>query len=301
MDSGLFGDGSISVDWYGIEGVTGLQPRVLLLGKLSAKDYGIGAVVQISAEVSVGEMGGAYSYIGTSTPQPYVLNWVKQQFVQENPPPANEAVWDVRLPILLSPSVIEGIEERRQGKDFSILVDTRILLVDGGEPKGPRTKTYYGTHPTRSAQDTIRISQSDWALVLERWERGVGIPILLPLTSVEPNPEQSEIVRHLKAARQKIDGGDYSGSFECSRKALELLRSQSEATQPLPKEIKDRDIFQRVRAVIDALFSLASASIHVDGAIKDFEPARADAVALAGATASIAQEVFAHLKKIIET
>lgn len=296
MDSGLFGEGRISLDWNGVEGVSGLQPRIQLLGKLMARDYGVGAVVQISVDVSVGEMTGAYSFIGTSTPQSYVLNWTRQQFVQENPSPADETVWDVRLPILLNPSVIEGIEERRQGRDFSILVDTTVLLIDGGEPKGPRTKAYYGTHPTRSAQDTIRIFQADWARVLERWEKGVGIPILLPLTAVEPNPEKSEIVRHLKAARQKIDGGDYSGSFECSRKALELLRNLSVATKPLPKESKNRDIFQRVHAVIDALFVLASSSPHTDAPIKDFEPARADAVALVGATASIAQEVFAHLE-----
>jgi hypothetical protein len=296
MDPGRFGEGSIALAWSGIEGMSGLQPRIQLLGKLIAKGYGIGAVVQINADVSIAEIGGAQSFIGTSTLKSYVLNWVKQEYVQENPPPPDETTWDVQLPVLLSPSVIEGIEERRQGKDFSFLVDITVLLIDSGELRGPKTKTHYATHPTRSAQDTIRISQSDWTRVLERWERGVGIPILLPLTAVEPNYEQSEIVRHLKAARQKIDGGDYSGSFECTRKALELLRSQSVVTKPLPKVLKDRDIFERVHAVIDALFSLASASLHVDGPIKDFEPARADAVALAGATTSIAQEVFAHLK-----
>jgi hypothetical protein len=131
--------------------------------------------------------------------------------------------------------------------------------------------------------------------VLERWERGLGIPIVLPLAAVEPSAERAEIVRHLKDARQKIDGADYAGSFASSRKSLELLRGLSPATTPVPKEAKDRDVLQRIHAVIDALFSLASASPHVDGPIKDFEPMRADAVALAGATASVAQEVFAHL------
>jgi hypothetical protein len=81
----------------------------------------------------------------------------------------------------------------------------------------------------------------------------------------------------------------------CSRKALELLRGLNLAKTPIPKEAKERDVFQRIRVVIDALFNLASASLHVDGPIKDFEPVRADAIALAGATASVAQEVFAHL------
>ena len=131
--------------------------------------------------------------------------------------------------------------------------------------------------------------------LLERWERGVGIPIVLPLAAVESSAERAEIVHHLKDARQRIDGADYAGSLACSRKALELLRGLSPATTPLPKEAKERDVLQRIHAVIDALFSLASASHHVGGPIKNFEPMRADAVALAGATASIAQEVFAHL------
>jgi hypothetical protein len=131
------------------------------------------------------------------------------QPVQHNPRPPDETHWDVRLPVALSPSVIEGLEERRQGKDFSVQIDTTILLLDGGEPKGPRTQTYYGTHPTRTAQDTIRVLQNDWGQVLERWERGVGIPIVLPLSAIEPSAGRAEIVRHLKDARQKIDGADY--------------------------------------------------------------------------------------------
>ena len=144
-----------------------------------------------AADVTAWEIAGTYAFLGTATPQPYVLNWVKQQYVQLNPPPADETAWDVRLPVPLSPSVIEGLEERRQGKDFSIQIDTTILLVDGGMPGEPRTETYYGTHPTRTAQDTIRISQNDWGQVLERWERGLGIPVVLPLIAMEPSRRES--------------------------------------------------------------------------------------------------------------
>ena len=296
MDTGLFGDGSIRLNWTGIEGLSGLQPRLFLVGELVAKGYGIGAVVQVGADVTAWEIACTYAFLGTATPQPYVLNWVKQRFGQLNPAPEDETHWDVRLPVPLSPTVIEGLEERRQGKDFSIQIDTTLLLLDGGEPKEPRTATYYGTHPTRTAQDTIRVSQNAWGLVLERWERGFGIPILLPLAAVEPSVERAEIVRYLKDARQKIDGADYEGSFACSRKALELLRglSLAKSKTPIPKESKERDVPQRIHVVIDSLFSLASASLHTDGPIKDFEPMRADAVALAGATASVAQEVFAR-------
>jgi hypothetical protein len=59
---------------------------------------------------------------------------------------------------------------------------------------------------------------------------------------------------------------------------------------------KERDVNQRIRAVLDALYSLASASPHFDAAVEDFEPTRADAVALVGATMSTAQEVFARIE-----
>ena len=295
MDSGLFGDGSISLKWNGVRGQSGLQPNLILLGELVAKDYGTGAIVQVTADITAWNIVGSHAYLGSSTPKSYVLNWIQQEPGQLNPSPKNERNETVQLPVLLSPSVIEGLEERRQGKDFSITIDSTVVLLDRGEPKGPRTGTYYGTYPIRTAQDEIRISQYDWGQVLEKWDRGVGIPIVLSLTAIEPDPKRAEIVRHLKDARQKIDGADYPGSFVCSRKALELLRGLSPAKIPLPKEPRDRDALQRIHKVIEALFNLASASLHVDGPIKDFEPTRADAVGLAGATASIVQEVFAHL------
>ena len=296
MNSGLFGDGSISLDWTGLEGQPGLQPRLILVGKLVAKGYGVGAVVQISAEVTAWDILGTYALLGTTAAVPFVLNWIKEQYVQNNPPPPDETTWDVRLPLGLTPSIIEGLEARREGKDFRLQVDTTILLIDGGEPKGSRTATYYGTHPTRTAQDNLFVKQAAWATVLERWERGVAVPILLPLAATDPHPQRAEIVRHVQEAWQKVDGADYAGSFASSRKALELLRAISPATTPLPRDLKDRDYPQRLHGVIDALFGLASASPHVDGPTKDFEPKRADAVALAGATASVAQDVFAWLR-----
>src|ERR1700722_9252806 len=140
----------------------------------------------------------------------------------------------------MTPSVIEGLEERRQGKDFSLQLDTTVLLVDGGEPTGPRTQAYYASYPTRTAQDRFPVTQHDWGTVLERWERGVGVPVIVPIAAVEPNPQRAEVVRHLKEARQKIDGADYPGSFAEARKALELLRALSPATRPLPKDTKER-------------------------------------------------------------
>ncbi|MGO9658800.1 MAG: hypothetical protein ACLP7F_10660 [Acidimicrobiales bacterium] len=295
MNTGHFGEGTISLDWTGVEGYPGLLPRLVIVGKLVARGYGVGAVVQVSADVTAWDIVGTYAFLGTTTAVPFVLNWVKQQFVQPNPAPEDETTWDVRLYLPMSPSLIEGLEARRAGKEFSLTIDATVLLIDGGEPKGPRPRAYYATHPTRTAQDRLRVTQQDWVSVLEQWERGLGIPILLPLAVTEPDPARADVVRHVKDARQKIDGADYAGSFASSRKALELLRSLSPVALPIPKDPKDRDYAQRLHAVIDSLFSLASASPHADGRVKDFDPSRADALALAGATASVAQDVFSWL------
>jgi len=297
MDSGLFGEGNIRLDWTGIDGWPGLAPQLLLKGKLTAKGYGVGAVVQITSEVTAWGIINTYAFLGATEPRAFVLNWVKQRDGQLNPAPPDETTWDVELKLPMPPSIIEGLEERRQGKDFSLQLDTTILLVDGGEPTGPRTEAYYATYPTRTAQDRVQVKQSEWAAVLERWGRGVGIPVLVPIAAVEPNAERAEVVRRLRHARQKIDGADYQGSFAETRKALELLRGLSQASLPLPRDPKERDPLQRIHAVIESLFSLASAPLHTDPPIKDFVPMRADAVAVAAGTASITQQVFAWLDR----
>ena len=127
-------------------------------GTLVAKGYGVGALVQVTADVTAWDIAGTYTFLGTTFAQPFVLNWEKLQPGQPNPRPPDETEWDVRLALPLSPSVIEGIEERRQGKDFSLQIDMTVLLLDGGEPRGPRTGSYYATHPTRTAQDRIQNS-----------------------------------------------------------------------------------------------------------------------------------------------
>lgn len=296
MDSGLFGDGSIRLDWTGVAGRPGLVPQLLLKGQLTAKGYGIGAVVQLTVDVTAWDLPGSYTFLGTTTAKPYVLNWVKQEFVQFNPSPPDETTWDVELPLPMSSAVIEGLEERRQGKEFSLTLDLTVLLIDGGEPLKPRDRTYYASHPTRTSQDRLFLKQADWTQVLEQWGRGVGIPVLVPIATVEPSLERAEIIRHLRDARQKIDGADYPGAFTETRLALELLRKLSPAILPLPRQ-QERDPLQRIHAVIEALFSLTSAALHTDPPIKNFQPMRADAVAVVAGTASVAQQVFAWLDR----
>lgn len=285
MDRFSLGNGSINVDWIGVEGEFGLEPRLIIKGDLVAKGYAIGALLQVIAKVTATEIEGNSALLGSTVSQFYALNWIKNRPNMEGLPPADETPWDLHLPLPLSSAVIEGLEARRQGRDFWLQLDVEFVLVDKGEDPD-------GTHPLRTSQTPIKIEQSDWAKVLERWNRGVGITVLLPLPEVDVSPERAEIVQYLREARQKIDGANYADSIASSRMALDELRSFGPLAVTVPNVPKERDVAQRIRAVVDALHSLASAAPHIDSSVKNYRPSRSDAVAMVGATMSIAHEVF---------
>lgn len=297
MTSALLGDGSIRIGWDGFDTRPGLRPQLVLKGTLVARGYGVGAVVQIITEVTALDSLGTYSLLGSTTPKSQVLNWAKQQYSHSNSAPPDETERDIELCLPMSPAIIEGLEEFRQGTDFTLQLDTTVLLIEGGEPPEPRTREYYTRTAPRTQQDRLPVSTHDWGKALARWDRGLGIPVIVPLVAVQPDPQRASVVRHLAEAQQRIASGDYTGSFTASRKSLELLRELSTAIRPLPKVLKERDPLQRVYAVIDALFNLASASQHTDPPIRNFIPTRADAVAVAAGTASVAQQVFAQLDR----
>ena len=118
MNSCQIGDGSISYEWLSLEGKPGLQPRLAIKGKLVARGYGIGALLLVSAEVTAWDIVGTYAYLGSTTPKPYVLNWVKQRYVQQNSPPTDQTTYDIETLLPLDSAILEGFEEERQGKDF---------------------------------------------------------------------------------------------------------------------------------------------------------------------------------------
>jgi len=161
MDLFTLGNGSIHVDWNGVEGESGLEPRLILKGHLVAKGYAIGALLQVSAKVTATEIEGNSALLGSTVPEFYALNWVKNRPNVEGLPPADETPWDLRLPLPLSSAVIEGLEARRHGRDFWLQLDVKFVLVDKGE-------VHDGAHPLMTSQTTFKVSQNDWAQVLER-------------------------------------------------------------------------------------------------------------------------------------
>lgn len=294
----LFCGGSLSLDWTGVRGLPGILPRLQIDGKLVGKGYGYGSVVMITADVTSWGIPGSHTYLGTTTPETYVLNCVKQQVGQLNPPTPNETTLDAHVYLPMPPSLIESFEEVRQGKEFELQLDVSFLMVDRGIPLTgtPAPSVHYEIHPTMRKQDRMRISQHDWGEVLKRWDRAASVPLVVPLPETNPHPDRATIVRHLRDAWQKVDGADYSGSIAEARKALELLRKLSPVKRPLPSDVKQRDVDQRHHIAIDALFDLASAPAHTDDPVRDYQPTRSDAVAVVAGTAALAQRLFERLQ-----
>lgn len=292
----MFGDGSIHLEWTGVEARPGIGPQVELHGKLTARGFHVGAVVQLQAEVTAWDLTSTYALLGTTTPVPFVLNWEKQAFAQLNPPPPDETVWDVRASLPVSAAMIEKLEERRQGKDFTLQIDTTPLLVDQGEATEPLPPARYAAYPVINFQDRLPVPQHRWTALLERFEQGASFHVLLPLPLADRSTDRGEVVHRLREARRKIDTADYEGSVAESRKALELLRRMFPASRALPPA-RERDPAQRVAAVLDALHGLASAGPHMDAAIRDWVPTRAEAVAIAASSLAMAQGAFAWIDR----
>ena len=292
------GGGTFDLAWESIHGEPGLAPRLRIEGVLHSRDYSPGSAVVLAAEVTACELAtGGPSILGTTPPRALPLRQLETVRWGANPPPPRSMEQRVYLHLPMPPFILEGLEARRLGGPFDLKIDTAVLLIDRREvPEEANRADLFD--PTWRHQQDLRLSSDQWATVLEQWGRGVGITVLVPLPALEPNEERARVVRELSDARQRIDGGDYTGSVGSSRRALETLRALLARLLPPgtpPARPQERDVPQRIETVLVALFNLASAASHTNEPIGDWEPARADAVALAGATASLAQEVFALL------
>ena len=242
--------------------------------------------------------GGTPANLGSIAPVPATLAYQRQQWgFSDDARPADEFIVSITALLPIESSVVEALEELRQGRDFTLQITSKVLIVDRGlapsEPHDAHPVAPQDIGPVMGHVDTLQISQGDWGRVLQDWNRGVGIPLIVPLVQVMPDAVRAEIVRHLGDAWRRIGEGDYRGSMAASRKALELLRELSPVQGTLPAS-RERTVDQRLHAVLNSLFDLASASAHTDAPVKDYVPMRADAVALVAATAAMAQDVFAR-------
>lgn len=292
------GGGFFDLEWDGICGEPGAAPRLRLDGTLRSRDYSPGSAVLLAADVTAWELAnGGSAFLGTTPPSAMPLRQLETVGRGANPPPPRSMEQGVHLYLPMAPFVLEGLEERRQGREFVLKIETTVLLIERSQVREDASRADL-FDPTWRHQRDFRVSLDRWGSVLEQWGRGVGIPVLVPLPALEPDEERTRVVRLLREARQELDGGKYTGSVTSSRMALEILHDLLKRLAPgdaPPPDKKRRDVAERMKAVLVALHDLASAAVHTNEPIRDWVPSRADAVALAGATASLAQQVFALL------
>lgn len=296
--SKVLGPGTIDLVWSEVFGRHGLGSTLGLRGKLTAKGYPPGAAVLLLADVSAWQLPRGHNVrIGAATPVPVVIGYApQQQFVLANPPPADECSAQFDALVHMESVALEGLEDCRQGGDFELQVDTDLLLLNLGTSAASTPPVHYQVHPLSRDQSRLQVKRADWGAVLQQWNRGVGIPIVVSLPEVAVDPDRASIARLLMEAWQKVDGGDYPGAFVAARKSVELLRKLSHASQPIPPDVKVQDVEQRLHRVVQSLFDLASAELHGDGATREYIPNREDAVALVGASAALTQCLFARMK-----
>ena len=283
--------GRINLQWTGLEGEYSFGTNLKLVGELATEGFPHISSAILFVTIRVKGLKTCYGcLLGISSPVPVSLGPNSSQG------DGSERRENIIVPVQIDVASIENIENARQGDDFSLILDTKILIFNYSPPKTSEVEDSPIYSLVNDQQD-LKIASTDWAQkVLQSWDRGVGIPIVIALPEVALSQERKDIARFLKEAWQKIDAGDYQGAFVEARKSIELIRKMTPSDKQIPASIKDRDISQRFSAVTQALFNLGSAASHTDEAILNYTPSREDAVALVGSAAALAQAVFARLK-----
>lgn len=294
----VFGPGTIDLVWSEVFGRHGLGSTLGLRGKLTSKGYPPGAAVLLLVDASAWQLAKGHNVrIGAATPVPVVIGYPpQQQYMLANPPPADECSAQFDALVHMESAALEGLEDCRQGGDFELQIETDLLLLNLGTSAASTPPVHYQVHPLSHDRSRLQVKRADWGAVLQQWNRGVGIPIVVSLPETTVDPDRSRIAAFLREAWQKVDGGNYQGAFEATRKSVELLRNLSPATQPIPPVVKNQTVEQRLHRVVQSLFDLASAEPHADGAAAGYVPSREDAVALVGASAALTQCFFARRK-----
>jgi hypothetical protein len=291
-----FAGGSFQLGWTEVRGRPGPGAALCISGVITATGYSIGAAVLLMAKVSA-DAGGTPANLGSIASLAATLAYPRQRWSGQGNLVEDEFKVLITGVLPIESSVLEALEDLRQGRELMLQIESEVLMVDrglaseGSVPDGPQPALDVAA--VMGHIDHLRVSQEAWGRVLQDWDRGIGIPLIVPLVELMPSAERAEIVGHLRDAWRKVDGADYPGSLAASRKALELLRKISTAQGALPPP-RERTVDQRIHAILSALHDLASASLHTDAPIKGFLPLRADAVAVVAATAALVQEVFAR-------
>jgi hypothetical protein len=292
----LLGTGQFDIQWESLYGEHGVNASLALRGTLNATRFLPGAALTVSVRVKAqGLQQRDNLYLGFS--ESAILTVGHPMLSYANDPRWATDIYphQVDLHISMDSLALEELEQCRQGRQFQLLIDSFILLANPGRvdlQEGDRAG-----HSTAQVQQNYYVEELEWAAVLNQWRRGVGVPIVVSIPQPLTGGRTSEIVGLIVSSWRKINDGDYQSAIIETRKAVELLR-KIDPSANLPPKATDRTVDDRVNAVLDALFALASSPTHADGATANFIPERSDAVAVAGAAAAMANAVFRRIERM---
>ncbi|MFD4243621.1 hypothetical protein ACFWP3_18790 [Streptomyces sp. NPDC058525] len=197
----------------------------------------------------------------------------------------------VELVVPVTSAQLLALEEHRDGRDLSVVVD-----LQGSLPQST-------AHPVAHLQETQQVAASTW----ERQLESVGLTASFTITV--PLPMASGPIRkaaeHLRTADRQITAGEYMDAIRETRLALTLMRALGVWPAGGTKKRDDQDqadryglLQDRIAAqadgyadIIQAAFSQASGPQHNDGAIASAAWTRADAVTLNALAAALLHRI----------
>lgn len=292
----LLGTGQFNIEWESLYGEHGVNAALALRGTLSTTRFLPGAALTVSVRVKAqGLQQRNNLYLGFSETAIFTVGHPMLNYANDPKWASDVYPHQVDLHISMDGLALEELEQCRQGKQFQLLIDSFILLANPGRvdlQEGDRAG-----HSTAQVQQTYYVEEPAWGAVLNQWRRGVGVPIVVSIPQPLVGDRTSEIASLIASSWRKINDGDYQSAIIEARKAVELLR-KIDPSANLPAKATDRTVDDRVNAVLDSLFALASSPTHADGATSNFVPERSDAVAVAGAAAAMAHAVFRRIERM---
>lgn len=138
---------------------------------------------------------------------------------------AKKSLGDIVIP--LSSSAIQLLEERRNGGDLPLQIDSRILVA--GVITGPDGHQLVLSAPIESRFSSsavggsieLRIPQSEWVKLLRQLEWSEMELMELPMTLLRSEPRLARARDRLKEAESCLTQGDWDGVLQNCRMAWE--------------------------------------------------------------------------------
>lgn len=294
MVRSVLGYGEIDVELVGAHGWPGLSPTLGLDTDVLALGFRPGASCLLLGQASAW-FARSNVVVGSTVVMPYTLAYKPTQQYLDHPSMPTPRRVQLRLPI--DAAALMSFEGLRDGGDFRLQLDVTVVLVSDGyadprQPDPPGMRSTASLQRDVPIQTSLQVSQDDWNRVLTAWNRGVAIPLGVPIPEIIPGAERIKIVSQLRDACARMNDGDAKGSINASREAVELLRTMCDNGSPQPSDPKRRTVAQRRRALAQALFDLASAASHADPVIRDEAWSRRDAMLVLAGAAALADRVF---------